>query len=310
MEGNESSDHPGPAPAGTEEALGLAADFSAIAHRYDATRALPEKPLAACYDRLLGRGLFPEQGRILDAGCGTGQVSLLLAARGYDVRGVDLSPEMVAIAQSKRRPGWRAEYGTGDVRRLTAADGTFDAVVVSKLFQHIEDWQRACRELIRVARPGSPIVQINERGAFGNEVRRFFSRRADALGFRGRHPGLDPHADEELRAFMMSAGCAAIPLDMSDLRWDVSITYGEAIERIREGLFAEFRRLPRAVHERALADTLAWIAAQPEGRSTIERLRPYLAVALFRTPLRSPAARPAAGAGVPCQPPAIRTMMP
>jgi ubiquinone/menaquinone biosynthesis C-methylase UbiE len=185
---------------------GLTWDYSKVASQYDATRDLPEEKLMACYDRLIEQSLFPKSGKILDAGCGTGQASLPLAARGYDIHGIDISQDITARAQSKVLPTWRAGYSVGDVRSLAADDSSFDAVVVSKLFQHVEDWREACRELIRVVRPGCYIVQINERGAFGNSVRRYFSRKADELGFRGRYAGLNPHSGEELAAFMRSQG--------------------------------------------------------------------------------------------------------
>jgi ubiquinone/menaquinone biosynthesis C-methylase UbiE len=264
--------------------IGLTSDFSAIASRYDATRDLPQRQLLACYDRLVERGLFPVQGSILDAGCGTGQISLPLAERGYDVLGIDISETMVGLAQEKVRPGWRARYAVGDVRAIPGGDGCFDAAVVSKLFQHVADWQLACRHLVRVVRPGGWIVQINERGAFGNAVRRYFSRCADELGFSSRYVGLDPHSESELTAFMHHLGCVATPSDMSDLRWTIAITYGEAVRRIQERLFAEFWYLPDDVHERLVAAVTAWVDAQPDGRATVEQLRPFLVVETFRTP--------------------------
>jgi SAM-dependent methyltransferase len=269
--------------AGTA-ALGRVSDFSPIAARYDATRDMPERFLLACYDRLLERGLFPGRGRVLDAGCGTGQVSLPLAARGYEIRGLDISAAMVAIAGAKLSPEWRASYGVGDVRRIAEPDGSFDAAVVSKLFQHIEDWQKACRELIRVVRPGSPIVQINERGFFGNAVRRYFSKRADELGFTGRFLGLNPSLGAAASGFMRAEGCEVVAVDMADLGWRSRISHGEALEQIRDGLYAEFWYLPADVHSRLVSDTIAWVDAQPQGLETVEELRPYLQVEVFRTP--------------------------
>ena len=263
---------------------GLASDFSGIAARYDSTRDLPRKHLLACFARLVERGLLPATGLILDAGCGTGQVSLPLAAQGYEVRGIDIGAEMIAIAQAKVQSGWHADYTVGDVRDIALDTHSIDAVVVSKLFQHIEDWKGACRELIRVARPGACIIQINERGAFGNAVRRYFARRADELGYAGRYLGLNPHGEAELRTHMKAEGCEAILVDVSDLRWTTGISYGEALGRLQDRLYAEFWYLPETVHRQLIAETSAWIEAQPEGRATIDRLTPYLVVEVFRTP--------------------------
>jgi ubiquinone/menaquinone biosynthesis C-methylase UbiE len=262
---------------------GLTSDYSAIAARYDATRELPEEKLLASYTRLVEQSLFPRAGRILDAGCGTGQVSLPLAARGYDVHGIDISKTMTVLAQSKVQPNWRAHYAEGDVRSIAADDNSFDAAVVSKLFQHVQDWQQACKELIRVVRPGAAIVHINERGAFGNAVRRTFSRKADALGFVHRYAGLDPHGGKELTAFMTAQGCQPVRTDMSDLQWAATISYREALDRIEERLFAEFWRLPADIYDRLIADTLAWIEAQPDGLDTVDHLKPYLVVEVFIT---------------------------
>lgn len=280
-------DHPTPPASGRNPGQGRISDFSHIARRYDSTRNLPDDRLTACYHRLIQAGLMPNAGRILDAGCGTGQASLPLAALGYQVLGIDISGDMTARAQSKVHPTWRAEYIVGDVRSIQAEDRSFDAAIVSKLFQHVQDWQQVCRELIRVTRAGAHIIQVNERGVFGNEVRRHFSQKADELGFKRRYAGLSPHSDGdgELAAFMLSQGCQPAAIDISDLRWDASVSYGEALSRIREGLFAEFWHLPAGAYQAALAATQAWVDAQPRGADTVQKLRPYLNVQAFRTPV-------------------------
>jgi ubiquinone/menaquinone biosynthesis C-methylase UbiE len=267
-----------------KEALGPASDFSRVASRYDATRDLPQQYLFACYDRLVEQGLLPAKGTILDAGCGTGQLSLPLAARGYHVHGIDIAVNMIKVAQAKVEAGGRARYVVGDVRDIPLDDRSVDAVVVSKLFQHIQDWRGACRELVRVTRAGAHIIQINERGVFSNTVRRHFAQRADELGYAGRYLGLNPHERSALIEHMKAEGCALMPFDVSDLRWETAISYGEAIGRIEEKLYAEFWYLPDAVHSHLVADTIAWIESQPQGRDTVDRLAPYLSVEVFRTP--------------------------
>ncbi|MBI2323701.1 MAG: class I SAM-dependent methyltransferase [Chloroflexi bacterium] len=67
---------------------------------------------------------------ILDLGCGTGNHSVALARRGYDVAGVDLSEDMLAIARAKAAAaGVRAAFDRGDMRD-TDVGRTFDVVLI------------------------------------------------------------------------------------------------------------------------------------------------------------------------------------
>ena len=68
---------------------------------------------------------------VLDLGCGTGNHALILSERGYDVFGVDRSPEMIAKAHLKsenvkgKRPTWKCD----DIKNFRA-NRTFDAVLI------------------------------------------------------------------------------------------------------------------------------------------------------------------------------------
>jgi SAM-dependent methyltransferase len=173
----------------TSSDLGPTSDFLAVACRYDATRDVPQKHLRACYERLVHYGLISTVRRRprrrvrnwpdIDRAC----------RDGLRVHGIDISPEMIARAQAKCRPEWCARYTVGDVRALRRNN---DAVVVSKLLMHVGDWQAACREFVRVLRPGACIVQLDDAASFGHPVRKYFARRADALGFTNRFIGFDP----------------------------------------------------------------------------------------------------------------------
>jgi ubiquinone/menaquinone biosynthesis C-methylase UbiE len=258
-------------------ALGATNDFSPIAARYDATRFIPMAVLGTCYDRLIRAGALPPAGTLLDAGCGTGQISLPLAARGYAICGVDVSADMLAIARSK---GPMACFAVADVRALPARDGAFDAVVASKLFMHVGDWQNACRELLRVLQPGACLVHVADRGAFGNAVRKQFSAHADAIGFGDRYLGVRDLAP--VAEFLVAQGCEMMPVEAADLRWERRIRHGDMLDQLGERLFAEFWHLPTAVYAGILADTARWVDAQPSGRDTVETLAPWLSVEAFR----------------------------
>ena len=262
---------------------GRISDFSSIARRYDATRHLPVSVLTLCYEMLTERGILPSLGTILDAGCGTGQISLPLAARGLEVVGVDVSDAMVRIAASKTQPGQNTRYEVGDIRSLSYADATFDCAVFSKLMMHIENWRQCCRELVRVSKPGSHVVQLIDRGVFGDSVRREFSRRVDGLGFTQRFLGAVSWSGE-IPDLMSSLGCETIIIKESRLAWDHTTTRRHALDGFADRLFAEFWYLPAEVYDRVLSETTEWAKAQPGGLDTPEHLAGFLIVEAYKIP--------------------------
>lgn len=83
------------------------------------------------------------RGRVLDAGCGLGEHTILLAARGYDVLGVDYAPAAVEQARANAAArGVDARFDVADATRLPA-DGAYDTVLDSALFHIFGDDDRA-----------------------------------------------------------------------------------------------------------------------------------------------------------------------
>lgn len=78
--------------------------------------------------------------RVLDAGCGTGAMSIELARRGADVVGVDLAPEIIRFAEQTLPHDigtGRVTYRSGDM--LAAGLGTFDAVMAMDCLIHYSE---------------------------------------------------------------------------------------------------------------------------------------------------------------------------
>lgn len=75
--------------------------YEALAFSYDAlTYDVPYEKIAAYFETLLRKSGVEAQ-TVLDLACGTGSLSVLLAARGYRVLGVDCSEEMLTVASEK-----------------------------------------------------------------------------------------------------------------------------------------------------------------------------------------------------------------
>ena len=105
--------------------------------------------------RLADRGLLA--GRLLDSGCGTGEHTLLAAARGAEATGIDVSARAIELARAKaaeRRSA--ARFETGDVLRLSDLGLTFDIVLDSGVFHIFDDENRVryVASLAAALRPG------------------------------------------------------------------------------------------------------------------------------------------------------------
>jgi SAM-dependent methyltransferase len=94
-------------------------------------------------------------GVAVDAACGTGRLSELLAARGHRVIGVDSSPDMLDRARARVPSG---EFRAGDLRRLPVADASADLVVCGLALTHVPDLSPVFAEFARVLRPGGHLV--------------------------------------------------------------------------------------------------------------------------------------------------------
>jgi SAM-dependent methyltransferase len=88
---------------------------------------------------------------ILDIGCGDGQISRMLAARGATVVGIDPTWNQIRVAHE--RDGG-ASYLRAAADGLPFADASFDAAVACLVFEHIDAVDAAIAEVARVVRPG------------------------------------------------------------------------------------------------------------------------------------------------------------
>jgi cyclopropane fatty-acyl-phospholipid synthase-like methyltransferase len=93
-------------------------------------------------ERIAERGGF--RGRVLDAGCGTGENALYLASRGLTVLGADWSERAIAMAKAKAAErGVAAEFVVADALDLGSVGGPFDSALDSGLFHTFDDDDRA-----------------------------------------------------------------------------------------------------------------------------------------------------------------------
>ncbi len=162
--------------------------FARIAGRYD----LLNRVLSAGIDRRWRRRAVRRSGvgrgaLVVDACCGTGDLSLEFAAAGARVVGVDFTREMVGLAPPKAR-GRRAAtlFAHADALRLPVRSGCADVVSVAFGVRNLADAHAGLREFVRVVRPGGMVLVLEfsppPRGWFGRLYSFYFQRVLPKVG--------------------------------------------------------------------------------------------------------------------------------
>lgn len=101
---------------------------------------------------LAGLRLAPEQRRLFDLGCGNGAVAARLAARGYEVTGVDVSEEGIRRGR-QRWPGLQLFQGSA-YEDLAQRFGRFPVVISLEVVEHLYEPRRFARTLFDLVEPG------------------------------------------------------------------------------------------------------------------------------------------------------------
>ena len=100
--------------------------------------------------------------RLLDVGCGSGQLALIAAKDGLEVTGVDIASNLVERARVRAQAeGLRARFEEADAEALPFEDASFDVVtsLIGAMFAPRPDL--VAKELLRVCEPGGTIAMAN-----------------------------------------------------------------------------------------------------------------------------------------------------
>jgi 2-polyprenyl-3-methyl-5-hydroxy-6-metoxy-1,4-benzoquinol methylase len=103
---------------------------------------------------LRGRGRL----RVLNAGCGSGELSLLLAAEGHKVVGIDPEPKYIQLAQKRAADRFpHCKFIVSSIEDYSGAS-EFDVIVSTDVLEHIEDDRAAFNRLAQLVRPGGQVL--------------------------------------------------------------------------------------------------------------------------------------------------------
>jgi 2-polyprenyl-3-methyl-5-hydroxy-6-metoxy-1,4-benzoquinol methylase len=151
---------------------------------------------------------------VLEVGCGIAVDGRYLASLGARYQAVDLSRESLRLAVTHfALKGLRGGFANADATRLPFADGSFDVVMSIGVLHHVPDMESACREVVRVTRPGGivrimlynrrsyhfllvdrvvrPLMWLLQKLPFGAQLARFAPRKFQQIDEICRRHGFD-----------------------------------------------------------------------------------------------------------------------
>jgi ubiquinone/menaquinone biosynthesis C-methylase UbiE len=262
--------------------------FDRVAHAYDATRGYPsgvDQQIAKSIDDTVNAKLATA---FMEVGVGTGRIAFPLASLGHIYTGVDISGKMVELLATKLLANAWQEYvqawgslpdenGTSahpvrrfrettkrasmrlvlsDMTALPFLDASFDVVLAVHVFQLVDGWQQAIREVIRVLRPGGAFLHCWDE--FVNvdlwPVGETWGTIVRELGCEVKRPGANDRS--EVTAWLNDQGLQ--PQEFSTVQWEVTQTPREAVEQVTRRLWSSTWVVPDDIFATSVERLESW----------------------------------------------------
>ena len=206
--------------------------------------------------RAVVEAIGPVEGKdVLEIACGTGRFTAMLAERGANIVGLDISNAMLAQGRAKARRAGVAdhiEFLRGDAARLPFPDDHFDAVFAMRFFHLAETPAKFMAEMARVSK---------HRVFFDT-----FNRRSTRVVYNWLLPmGSHLYSASQVERLLDDAG-----LRLVNGEHDFLLPYG-FYRKIPNGIAREFRDIDTSLGETAIGDALAsvsyWTATVGDGET-------------------------------------------
>jgi ubiquinone/menaquinone biosynthesis C-methylase UbiE len=228
--------------------------FDPLVALYDETRTVDARCFYAALNALAER--FPPQQcqRLFEPGIGNGRIAIPLAELGYTVTGADIASTMLR-AGKESAAALPIVWHQADVTRLPYANATFDLAVATHLFYFICDWQQAADELLRVVRPGGPIILMHT--GSGAEIPALNARyKALCAEYAHPIPAIGVESTRDVVTYYKTLDCQ-IEWWRDRWTWTAHIRVDQALEHIRARAYSFTTFAPDAVHHRVVKQLAA-----------------------------------------------------
>ena len=122
---------------------------------------LIDPPIRQAWSEILSKYLPQHASNILDIGCGTGSLSLLMVHLGHHVTGIDISPKMIIQAKKKSdKANANISFSVMDAAHLDSNLPSFDVVVCRHVLWVFGNYPKVLRSWIEMLKPGGQLILI------------------------------------------------------------------------------------------------------------------------------------------------------
>ena len=96
-----------------------------------------------------------ETSKILEIGVGSGWFQIYCKQQGLQIEGLEISPQLVEVAKEfGRRNGVDLDIDVGNIEETEIQPESYDVIVASSVFEHVEDWHSGVRKIFASLKPG------------------------------------------------------------------------------------------------------------------------------------------------------------
>ena len=227
--------------------------FDRAANIYDQTRLLLEPITKYGIPAILD--IIGPKARVLEAGAGTGRMSIPLLERGVDLIGCDLSSPMLTRFQEKFPA---ARIAQADASLLPFPTAHFDLVLTAHVMHLIPAWRETIREFRRVLVPQGAYLNVSTWASVGvsvgDKIREFWRSWLAANGVDARHPGVRDHT--VLQQELLSLGATLTEVEV--VRFPDPFHLREELDRFASRVYSYTWDIPDAIFDASIKELRAW----------------------------------------------------
>jgi ubiquinone/menaquinone biosynthesis C-methylase UbiE len=197
--------------------------------------------------------------RILEAGAGTGRISIPLLERGVDLIGCDLSSKMLHRLQEKSPS---ARIVQVDATHLPFPSAHFDNVLTVHVLHLIPSWREVLREFRRVLISGGAYINAKTWASVGNPVgdqlRTHWREWLAEHGESGQHPGVQDN--DQLFQELRSLGAEVKEVEV--VRFSDSYILREELDRFAARTYSYTWDIPESIFDPSVRELRGWAEGQ------------------------------------------------